>query len=77
MDAVRILVNNGPTGGSLDDVRQMDTVIASQDIVAIDSYTAGLFDKKPSDLDYIRAATAMGLGRSDLNNLRIEEINVS
>jgi uncharacterized protein (DUF362 family) len=77
MDAVRMMMNNGPIGFALSDVKQMDTVIVSQDIVAIDSYTATLFEMKPADLDYVVCATAMGLGRSDLENLRIEEFNVS
>jgi uncharacterized protein (DUF362 family) len=76
VDAVRILVANGPTGGNLDDVRQMDTVIASPDIVAADSYAATLFGLQPLDLAYVRAATDMGLGRSDLDGLKIEEIAV-
>jgi len=76
VDAVRMLVANGPTGGDLDDVRKMDTVIASPDIVAADSFAATLFGLQPMDLDYVRAATQMGLGRSDLGNLRIEEIVV-
>ncbi|NIN63852.1 MAG: DUF362 domain-containing protein [Anaerolineae bacterium] len=74
VDAVRVLVANGPTGGNLNDVRKLDTVIASPDIVAADSYAATLFGVQPMDLDYVRAATEMGLGRSDLGNLRIEEI---
>jgi uncharacterized protein (DUF362 family) len=74
VDAVRILTANGPSGGNLDDVKQMDTVIASADIVAADSYATGLFDRRPDEIAYISAATAMGLGRSDLQNLRIEEI---
>ena len=77
MDAIRMLMDFGPTGGSLTDVKKMDTVIVSEDIVALDSYTATLFDMKPEDLAYIQAATAMGLGRSDIQNLRIEEINLS
>jgi uncharacterized protein (DUF362 family) len=77
MDAVRMLMDWGPTGGGLGDVKKIDTVIVSQDIVALDSYTATLFDKKPTDLDYVNTATAMGLGRSDLENLRIEEIGLS
>ena len=77
MDAVRMLMAYGPTGGALSDVKQMDTVIVSRDVVALDSYTATLFDMQPTDLEYIKAATAMGLGRSDLDNLRIEEINIS
>ena len=76
VDAVRVLVNHGPTGGSLEDVKQMDTIIASADLVAADSYAATLFGLQPGDLGYIRAATEMGLGRSDLGGLRIEELVV-
>ena len=76
VDAVRILMDNGPTGGNLDDVRKLDTVIATADIVAADSYAATLFGRQPLDLDYVRAGTEMGLGRSDLGNLRIEELSV-
>ncbi len=71
---MRILMDNGPTGGDLNDVKQMDTVIVSPDIVAADSFAATLFGLSPEELDSIRAATAMGIGRSDLNNLKIEEI---
>ncbi len=77
VDAVRILVRNGPTGGNLADVHKIDHVIASHDIVAADSYAATLFGYDPMDLDYIRAGTAMGLGRSDLQNLDIHDIPLS
>jgi uncharacterized protein (DUF362 family) len=76
VDAVRMLMANGPTGGSLDDVKQANTIIASPDIVAADSYAATLFDMQPEELSYIVAGTQRGLGRSDLKNLKIEEINV-
>jgi uncharacterized protein (DUF362 family) len=74
VDAIRILTNNGPTGGNLDDVKKLDTVIVSQDIVAADSYGATLFGLEPDSLDYITAGVQSGLGRSDLKNMRIEEI---
>lgn len=76
IDAVRILVNNGPTGGNLDDVRQLDTVIASTDIVAADAYGATLFDLKPDDLDYIRVGNETGLGHSDLSALNVREMTI-
>jgi uncharacterized protein (DUF362 family) len=76
VDAVRILTANGPTGGSLDDVRLLNTVIASPDIVAADSYAATLFGLQPEEIAYIQKGAAMGLGRSDLQNLVIEEIAV-
>ncbi len=74
IDAVRILTANGPTGGNLDHVRQLDTIIASPDIVAADAYATGLFGLTPQDIAYIPAAAGMGLGRMDLENIRIEEI---
>jgi uncharacterized protein (DUF362 family) len=73
---VRILTDHGPTGGNLDDVVKLDTVIVSPDIVAADSYAAALFGLEPKDLSHIQSAAAMGLGRSDLGSLKIEEIAV-
>jgi uncharacterized protein (DUF362 family) len=76
MDAVRILTANGPTGGNLADVKKMDTIIVSPDIVAVDSYTTGLFGLTPNDIKYIQNAAAAGLGRSDLENLNIEMVEM-
>jgi uncharacterized protein (DUF362 family) len=73
VDCVRILTSNGPSGGKLSYVKQLDTVLATTDVVAADSYTATLFGLKPSDLAYVKAGAAMGLGQSDLSSLRIEE----
>ena len=77
VDAVRILVNNGPTGGNLNDVRKVDTVIASTDIVAADSYAATLFGLSGADIAYIKAGAEMGLGQMDLSAIEISEINLS
>jgi uncharacterized protein (DUF362 family) len=77
VDAVRILTANGPTGGSLSDVRKLDTVVASADPVAADSYASTLFGLNGAeDLPYIRAAAQRGIGRADLANLKVEEIPV-
>jgi len=76
VDAVRILTANGPTGGNLADVRKLDTVIASPDVVAADSYAASLFGMSPEDLEYIVIGTEMGLGRSDLQNMNVQVIQL-
>jgi uncharacterized protein (DUF362 family) len=76
VDAVRILVDHGPTGGSLEDVKQVNTVIASHDPVAADSYAAPLFNLTGADIAYVKAAAEMGLGEMDLSNLKVEEIQV-
>jgi uncharacterized protein (DUF362 family) len=74
VDAVRILTANGPTGGSLDDVRRLDTVIASSDIVTADAYAATLFGLSARDVKHIRLAGEAGLGQADLTAIKIEEI---
>jgi len=76
VDAVRTLMAHGPTGGNLNDVKINNTVIASHDIVAADSYATRLFDLTGADIPYIASAAERGLGRMDLNGLKIEEVNV-
>lgn len=76
IDGVRTLMQNGPTGGNLDDVKMSNTVIASADVVSADSYAATLFDKSGMDIGYIRAAASMGLGTMDLNSVKIEEFSL-
>jgi uncharacterized protein (DUF362 family) len=75
IDAVRTLAVNGPTGGSLDFVVKTNLVMASHDPVALDAYaTKLLFLKKPEEIGYIKYGAEMGIGRWDLDKLRIKEI---
>jgi uncharacterized protein (DUF362 family) len=74
IDAMRILVRNGPSGGSLNDVRVKNTVIACKDWVAADTYATRLFGKKPGAVPYIKAAADMGLGTMDLSSLTIRSV---
>lgn len=76
LDAVRILTANGPQGGSLSDVKQMNTVIVGTDQVAIDSFGATLFGMKGSDLDYVKLADRAGFGTMDLSKVYIKKIKV-
>ena len=76
VDAVRILMNHGPSGGDLSDVKKTDTVIASRDVVAADAYAATLFGLTGVDIPAIRAGAEMGLGTMDLENIKIEEIRL-
>jgi len=76
VDAVRMLMAHGPTGGNLSDVRLTNTVIASHDIVAADAYAATLFELTGPDIPYVKAAADMGLGTLNLESIKIEEIAV-
>ena len=71
VDATRILTANGPQGGRLQDVRKLDTLIASPDIVAADAYAATLFGLSPTQVPTVVAAARRGLGVMDLNQVRM------
>lgn len=71
VDATRILVANGPQGGLMKDVRRTNSLIASADIVAADSYAATLFGHRPEDIPTIVAGARRGLGTMDLSQVRM------
>jgi len=71
VDATRILLRNGPQGGNPNDVKVMDRLIASPDIVAADAYATTLFGLKPEDIGSTRAAYQMGLGEMNLSKMNI------
>lgn len=74
MDASRILTENGPQGGSLRYVKKMDTIIASTDQVAVDSYGATLFGLKGEDIGFIKIGHQRGLGQMDLQKVKIRQV---
>jgi uncharacterized protein (DUF362 family) len=74
VDAVRVLLRNGPQGGNVDDTRRMDTVIATIDQVAADAYGCTLIDQRPEALPYLRMAQERGIGTTDWHTLRPREI---
>jgi len=66
VDAYRVLLRNGPSGGSLDDVSLRETIIAGRDPVAVDAAAALLFNIAPSSLPYLVNAERRGLGSMNL-----------
>ena len=71
IDATRILTAHGPTGGSLRDVKVLNKVIASTDIVAADAYATGLFGLKPDAIAITARAHKRGLGEMDLEKVKV------
>ncbi|HON22511.1 MAG TPA: DUF362 domain-containing protein, partial [Syntrophales bacterium] len=76
LDAVRILVANGPQGGSLADVRRLDTVVAGTDQVAVDAFGSTLFGLKHDALGCVRIGHGSGLGNMNLSRLRVRRLTV-
>jgi uncharacterized protein (DUF362 family) len=77
VDCVRIHVNHGPTGGTLNDVRVKNIVIASKDVVAADTYAATkVFGARLSNTPYISAMARIGLGTTKLSSIHIAKYNL-
>jgi uncharacterized protein (DUF362 family) len=71
IDATRILTANGPQGGNSRDVKILNKVIASSDIVAADAFATTLFGLRPEDISTTVAAYRRGLGEMNLNRMRL------
>jgi len=76
IDAVRVMLNGGPRGGREDYLKKMDTIVASPDIVAADTYALRFFNADLSSVAYLTMAEQLGVGSTDLKNMKIEEIAV-
>jgi uncharacterized protein (DUF362 family) len=76
LDAYRILVKNGPQGGSLKDVQEKKTIIAGTQIASVDAYGTTLFGMKPTDLVCVVKCNKFGLGEIDLDKINIKMISL-
>jgi uncharacterized protein (DUF362 family) len=69
LDGHTTMMRNGPTGGSLSDLKETQTMIVSTDQVAADAFGATLLDKTVDELAFIKKAEAMNLGTADFQSL--------
>jgi uncharacterized protein (DUF362 family) len=70
LDGTQSMISNGPTGGSLSDLRPTNTLIASTDMVAADSYGCTLLNMKATDLPYLAMAEKAGSGTTNYESLK-------
>jgi uncharacterized protein (DUF362 family) len=76
LDGTTTMMTNGPTGGSLSDLKQSNTMIVGTDQVAADAFGATLLDKTLNDLPFIGMAEAAGLGTADYRSLNPVELSL-
>jgi uncharacterized protein (DUF362 family) len=62
VDATRVMLRNGPTGGRLEDVAIRNTVAAGTDPVACDAWAARQLGLDPRDVAHVVQAEGRGLG---------------
>lgn len=74
IDAVRVLMRNGPQGGNIDDTKEMHTVIASVDQVAADAFACTLIGQHRDNIPYLKMGHERGIGTMFWENLRVMEV---
>ncbi|MFZ5981113.1 MAG: DUF362 domain-containing protein [Candidatus Zixiibacteriota bacterium] len=75
VDATRVLMRGGPTGGSLADVNIENTVICSTDQVAADARAAEFLGVRAERVRHIVLAQKTGLGTLDYNYIGYKEVS--
>jgi uncharacterized protein (DUF362 family) len=76
LDGSRVMFRSGPTGGSLADIWQGDTIVASTDSLAADAFGWDdlLVRQDQPRPAYLQSAAAKGLGNPDWRSLQIKEV---
>jgi uncharacterized protein (DUF362 family) len=77
LDGTMSMLTNGPTGGSLADLKPTHTLVVSTDPVAADSFGATLLGRTSRDLPYLARAAQLGGGTTDYESLRPARDDVS
>ncbi len=70
LDGTVSMMTNGPTGGSVSDLKKTNMMIASCDMVAADAFGCSLLGYKPADLPYLSIAEKAGVGTVDYESLK-------
>jgi uncharacterized protein (DUF362 family) len=76
VDATRVLMRNGPTGGNISDVSPENTVIAGLDEIALDAYSLNFLDLNVEDVPFLTIGEKRGIGVTDWKSLNYVELNV-
>lgn len=76
VDAYNVMTKHGPRGVSKSDLINLKSQIISTDMVAADAASAKLFGIEPDEVNYIKIADQLKIGRKDLNKLNIKRIKV-
>ncbi len=70
LDGTASMMANGPTGGSLADLKPTNSLVVGTDGIAVDAFGATLLDKTWRDLPYLARAAELGLGTADFEALQ-------
>jgi uncharacterized protein (DUF362 family) len=76
IDATRVLLRHGPSGGNLEDVAVMNKIIAATDPTLADAYACTLVDRAPMSIGCIKEAVKQNYGSADIEKAKMRKIKV-
>lgn len=76
LDGIASMMRNGPTGGSLADLKKTRTLIVSTDPLAADTLGAALLERKIAELPHLEMAQNRGAGTTDMKTLSPIDVNL-
>ena len=74
IDAFRVLLRHGPTGGDLADVQALKTIVVSHDPALADVYACSLMGVAWQDISYLQEASRRSFGMTDLSRADILDL---
>lgn len=74
VDAIRIMISNGPSGGRQSDVAVKNRLILSNDQVAADALATTYFDIQKDRVAFLQLADKAGIGTADLTRLNSKRV---
>jgi uncharacterized protein (DUF362 family) len=77
LDGTVSMMTNGPTGGSLSDLKETRTLVVSTDPVAADAVGVELLGRSLADIPYLRMAEKAGAGLADYRRLKPVRLDTS
>jgi len=74
LDATRVMLRNGPSGGRAEDLTHPGIVAAGTDQVALDAWAASLLGLKAADVGYLGLGQKRGLGTTEYAALKTARV---
>jgi len=77
IDAYRMLIANGPSGGNPADVKMAKSLIMSPCTISADLTALGLFGLKLEEIPYLKEAIARKMNEYDIASLKVKKVSLS
>ena len=76
VDAFLVMMENGPYGGTTDDLDMKKMQLLSADPVLVDTAAAKVLGRAPESIPYLKMAAELGLGSMDLDRAAVKRVSL-